>query len=193
MAMKHKHANTTGHPDRDDLLRAVRTGEVSFRQHLAECESCRNVYGLLLLDEHLGLLNVSTPFPRELSKHANLPLLKSDWIPRRTDIGKSVHDSWTGLPVTVTRDSAMGLERSLRFSSGPISLELVADRTPEGWRFAARCYRSGVPSGEFVLKIGRQRIAPGLHDCYSWTALQPPKKIQLLSPSLRLVLDTGTW
>jgi hypothetical protein len=191
--MKQKHVDIVGHPDRDDLLRAARTGEVPIRQHLAACESCRGVYSLLLLDEHLGLLDVSLPFPRELSKHANLPLLSSDWIPRRTDTGKTVHDSWTGLPVTVTRDSAMGLERSLRFASGPITLELVADRTPEGWRLAARCYRSEVPSGEFILKIGRRRMAPGLHDCYSWSALLPPRKIQLLSPSLRLVFDTDSW
>jgi hypothetical protein len=87
----------------------------------------------------------------------------------------------------------MGFERNLHFASGAIRLELVADRTPEGWRFAARCYKSEIPSGEFILKIGTKRILPGLHDCYSWFSPKPPRTIQLLSPSLRLVFETGKW
>jgi len=191
--MKYRSRDVTLHPDRDEILRAARSGKVPFEKHLGVCASCRSIYNFLLLDESLALLDGSTPLPGALHRHSCLPLSASNWLPRQTKTGKSVHDSWTGLPVTVTRDSAMGLERGLRFTSGTISLELVADRTPEGWRFAARCYRGAVPSGEFILRIGKQRLSPGLHDCYTWTSSRPPHKIQLLSPSLRLVFDTGLW
>jgi hypothetical protein len=175
------------------MIEALRSGDVPFHRHLEKCEVCRRDLEFLRLSNHLEALDLVAPSPRAYHRHGALPLSVSNWLPRRTETGKLARDSWTGLPATVTRDSAMGLERSLRFTSGPISLELVADRTPEGWRFAARCYRGSAPSGEFILKIGGKRIPPGLYDCYAWTSLQPPRKIQLLSPSLRLVFETGSW
>ena len=114
-------------------------------------------------------------------------------MPRKATTGRSTHDSWSGLPATVTRDSALGFERSLRFESGPVVLELVADRTPDGWRFAARVYRDQKPSGEFILKVGRNRLQPGLHHCFAWSSARPPHSIELLSPSLKLEFDTGIW
>jgi len=191
--MKTKIRQSADHPDRDEMLRALRTGEVPFRQHLAVCSSCRLVYDFLLINRHVETLDSVVPPSEACHRHSTLPLVASNWLPCRTETGKSVRDSWTGLLATVTRDSAVGLERSLRFASGSISLELVADRTPEGWRFAARCYRGPIPSGEFILKIGNKRIPPGLHSCYSWSSLKPPRTIQLLSPSLRLIFETGLW
>ena len=191
--MKTRTRQFADHPDRDEMLQALRKGEVPFQQHLTVCSSCRLVYDLLLINRYSETLDFEAPPPEAYYRHSTLPLTASNWVPRRTDIGESIYDSWTGLPATVTRDSAMGLERSLRFASGSISLELVADRTPEGWSFAARCYRGSAPSGEFILKIGGKRISPGLHYCYAWTSLQPPRKILLLSPSLRLVFDTSLW
>jgi len=191
--MKTRTRQFSDHPDRDEMLRALRTGEVTFRQHLAACGSCRSIYDFLLLQRHIEPPSSTAPSPDALCRHSRLPLISSNWVPRRTVMGKSVRDSWTGLPATVTRDSAMGLERSLSFSSAGISLDLVADRTPDGWRFAARCCRDQVPSAEFVLKIGRKRLSPGLHKCYSWTSLKAPRTIELLSPSTRLVFETGLW
>ena len=191
--MKTKPVQFADHPDRDEMLSAIRTGELTFREHLANCSWCRDIYDFLLLGRRVETLESAAPAMDTFQRHCSLPLSASGWLPRRTVVGKAMHDSWAGLPATVTRDSAMGLERSLRFVSGAISLELVADRTPGGWRFAARCYRNEAPSAEFVLKIGRKRLSPGLHQCYSWTSLKAPRTIQLLSPSLKLVFDTGTW
>jgi hypothetical protein len=191
--MKTRTRQLNDHPDRDELLQALRTGEIPFQQHLGVCDSCRSIFDFLLINRRLETPDLVTPSPSAYHRHSTLPLVASNWVPRQTDFGKSMYDSWTGLPATVTRNSAMGLERSLRFVSGAISLELVADRTPESWRFAARCYRDQIPSGEFILKIGRRRLSPGLHDCYSWTSPKPPHTIQLLSPSVRLVFDTGLW
>ena len=191
--MKAKTRQFADHPDRDEILRAVGTGEVPFRQHLAGCGLCRDVHDFLFLSRYLKPLDVSAPSPDSCHRHSALPLVVSNWLPYRTKIGKATQDSWTGLPMTVTRDSAMGLERSLRFESGAISLELVADRTPDGWRFAARCYRGSVAAGEFILKVGKRRLSPGLHNCYSWFSQKPPRTVQLLSPSMRLVFEVGVW
>ena len=181
------------HPDRDEMLAAIRTGELPFREHLANCSWCRGIYDFLSLGRCVERLESTAASSDAIHRHCSLPLSTSGWLPRRTEVGRPLYDSWTNLPVTITRDSAMGLERNLRFVSGAITLELVADHTPGGWHFAARCYRDGAPSAEFVLKIGRKRLSPGLHRCYSWTSLKAPRTIQLLSPSVRLVFDTGTW
>jgi hypothetical protein len=191
--MKAKTRPYDDHPDRDELLRAVKTGDVPFRRHLAVCDSCRSIYNFLLLRREVESQALPAPSIETFRRDGTLPLVAANWTPRRTEVGHLERDSWTGLPLTVTRDSAMGLERSLRFSAGTINLELVSDRTADSWRLAARCYCCEIASREFILKVGTKRLRPGLHDCYSWTSLKPPRTIQLLSPSLRLIFDTGIW
>jgi len=193
MRKKMTRKRKTRHPERDQIVQAVRSGVVPFRDHLEECESCRSVYEFLLLCHRVECTDFEEAHPAAVNRHAALPLVIGDWTPRNSQIGRTVRDSWINLPATVTRDAAMGLERSLRLSAGPIALELVGDRSPEGWRFVARCYRRGAATGEFVLKVGRERLQPGLHECYSWTSRKPPRRIQLLSPALLLTFDTGKW
>jgi len=189
--MKVKNGQKDDHPDRNAMLRALVEDEIPFREHLKICDSCRTVFEWLRLSRQMKALELATPSPSTYLRHGNLPLFASDWVPRRSLAGQSVYDSWTHLPATITRDSAMGLARNLRYTAGEVTLELVADRTPEGWHFAARCYRGASPSAEFVLQVGKRRMQPGLQYCYAWTAPRPPRRIQLLSPSLKLVVETG--
>ena len=116
-----------------------------------------------------------------------------NWVPANLVEGRAVDDSWSGLPALATRDAAKGMERHLLFRAGPIALVLNACRDPQGWRFVARVYRKSEATHEFVLKTGREKLRPGFRDCYYWTANRPPRRLQLLSPSLGIDVEDIKW
>ncbi len=182
----------TEHPERGEMLRAVRTGEVPFQTHLDECEQCRTMFELMAVSQTVGDISRTRVSSDSASSSAILPLLIGNWMPRDLVRGTSVLDTWQSNPAAL-RDSACGMERRLRFAAGDISLELVVERRPEGYRFVARCYKGGRASSEFVLKIGKERLSPEFRGCYFWTSNRPPRKLQLLSPSTNIECDSILW
>ena len=181
------------HPDRAEMLKAARTGKVPFRTHLDTCEACNIEYEVLKLSISPRPSSGIEPSSGLLTRHASVPFLVGNWVPANLTVGRTVDDSWSGLPALAVRDAAMGMERHLRFSSGPVTLVLNASRTPDGWRFVARVYRKNKTTQEFVLKLGREKLQPGFRDCYYWTANQPPRRLQLLSPSLGIDVEDIKW
>jgi hypothetical protein len=185
--------NNQHHPDRDQIMRAVETGKVPFADHLKSCEACRDLYELARMYRDANGFTWPTPSDRQIERHAALPFLIGNWTSENATEGRVSLDSWKDLPASAIRDSAQGLERRLRLAAGPVELELVGERTLGGWRFVARCYREGSVTGEFVLKVGRRRMQAGRYECFRWTSDQPPRSVQLLSPSLEVVFDNIKW
>jgi hypothetical protein len=191
--MKKTKKKSPAHPGRDEIMAAVRLGNVPFSSHLEECRMCRTIFKFLKMS--LGGRSGSPPKPPTdlLAKHATLPFLIGNWEPGQVRTARVTHDSWNGLPALALRDASMGMERRLSFSAGALVLELVASRRLSGWRFAARVYDGGKPSRKNVLKIGRVRRQPGYQDCYYWNSSQPPRTLQLLSPDLQINIGDIEW
>jgi hypothetical protein len=182
------------HPDRNDMLRAIVTGSVPFAAHLTHCETCRTLFGLLSVhhteapDSH-----ISPPSVSALYRQMAISRLAESRNPEHSVPGAIIFDSWQHLPASQTRDAAPGLERRMRLEYGQYLLELVGDRQLREWDFVARVYDRARATRQFILQIGRRKLYPEVQDCFYWSSARPPRRIQLLSPSLRIDFGNIKW
>jgi hypothetical protein len=182
------------HPDRDEMLRAIVTGSVPFKSHLARCETCRMLFELLSIHRAEAPDSlISVPPVGALYRQMAISRLAESRNPERSVSGAIIFDSWQHLPVSQTRDAAPGLERRMRLKSDQYLLELIGDRQLREWDFVARVYDRARVTREFILKVGRRKLYPELQDCFFWSSARPPRRIQLLSPSLRVDFGNIKW
>lgn len=151
------------------------------------------MYELLSAFHIARSVDLVLPSDEAMIKQEGIALIAASRAPARTVRGKVVFDSWHDLPAMAIRDAAIGIERRLRFRAGRIVLEFVAERQPDGWEFTAKVYENGRAVSDYVLKVGGRRFLPSARHCYNWLAPHPPRKIQLLSPSLRVDLGKLGW
>jgi hypothetical protein len=182
------------HPDRDELLRAIVSGSIPFKSHLARCESCRTLFELLSL-HHTKAADpfISPPPVGALYRQMAISRLAASRNPERSATGSVIFDSWQDLPAAQTRNVAPGLERRLRLQSEHYLLELVGDRQLREWDFVARVYDRAQVTRQFILQVGRRKLYPEVQDCFYWSSARPPGRIQLLSPSLRIDFGNIKW
>lgn len=181
------------HPGREEMIRAIKSGSVPFRDHLKQCQACREMFDVLSKIVKPSEAK-ETPAPMEsVYRHMAVPRMIESRHPRRTIDGSVVFDSWSQLPAMQTRDSGYGVERRLRFRADRFILEFVAEHQQGCWQFVARVYDGDKVSPEFILQVGRKKLHHEGHRCFFWSSSKPPGKIQLLSPSFRIVLDKLSW
>ncbi|UCC43528.1 MAG: hypothetical protein JSU65_10335 [Candidatus Zixiibacteriota bacterium] len=181
------------HPDREQMIKAAETGRIPFRSHLAECPDCRELYELLGRFRGLVDVDLVMPPPDVMSRHSFIPQLLQSREQARTISGTVEFDSWSGLPALALRDAARGMERRMRLTAGPVSLELVAERQTRHWEFTARVYQRGRVSSGFILEAGRKQLYPGRRWCFRWTAAKPPRKLGLRSADLAIDFGALNW
>lgn len=181
------------HPDRASLLRAAQSGKVPFASHLARCAECRELYELFVQygpDERLKDL---APSPQSVALAKAIPRLVASRRPARAVAGRVAFDSWADVPAVQLRSAVGTLERRLRFEAGKYTLEIVAERAQKEWEFVARIYERQEVTSEFILKVGSRKLVPQSQRCYYWTAKNPPRTLQLLSPDLKIDFGKLTW
>jgi len=182
------------HPDRSKLYEALAGNRSSIENHLKNCPACRAEWQLLKFLHPTGTPIVpETPSEPHLGKLETIPVLKSDRRRRTSIAGKIASDSWSGLSPVQVRDAARGLERRLRLKAGHIELEIVAERELAEWKFSARVYIDGEPSGGFALKVGRKVLTPEFRNCFYWSSERPPRTVRLLSTSEEIAFNAITW
>jgi len=181
------------HPGREEMVQAIRSGTVPFRSHLKQCQACTQVFELLSKTVTKSAAEPANPSMQSIYRHMAVPRMIESRHPARSMDGAIVFDSWSQLPVVQTRDSGYGVERRLRFKADRFTLEFVAEHQQGRWQFVARVYDGDTVTPDFILQAGRRKLVPEGHRCFFWSSTRPPKKIQLLSPSLKIVLDGLSW
>ena len=181
------------HPGREEMIRAIRSGSISFKSHLKQCQACRQVFELLSKRIKKPMIEPVDPPMRSVYRHMAVPRMIESRHPARTMDGNVVFDSWSQLPIVQTRDSGYGVERRLRFRADRFTLEFVAEHQQGRWQFVARVYDGCTVTPEFILQVGKTKLVPEGHRCFFWSSTRPPRKIQLLSPSVKIVLDGLSW
>lgn len=187
--MKH----TDQHPDRAEIVAALRAGDLPFADHLSQCESCRMLCTYLQAVLRSGGDSMQSPSPAAVRSWSSIPLL--DKLPahpeRRT--GVISFDSWTQSGAVAVRDVSVGQIRRLVLTAGEIACELVAERLQRGWECVARVYESGRVSHGFVLRLGRRRLLPATQGFYHWNAATGPKDIALVSENREITIELPAW
>lgn len=174
------------HLEREEILDAIAKGVKPFAGHLQECPDCLSLYEALLHFEGVADVVIEAPSEHLIEKLSAIPQLVGSRPSRVKVQGRVVFDSWHDIPAAQLRDSGPVSERRLRFAYGAISLEIVAERHITGWEFTARVYDGETISCKYVLKVGRERFAPEMHDCYFFKRRTLPKTLQLLSPDQQI-------
>ncbi len=181
------------HPDLNDMIEALRTGDRRFARHLAECERCRSVWHLLdWSGAGAGRLEYETP-DELIGDLQTIPRILRSRSPRKNMSGRMVLDSWRDRPAPAVREAPSGVERRVRFAASHFIVELVAKCLSSNWEFVARVYDGDSTTGEFILKVGHHELPAGRGDCYYWTSARPPRRISLSSPDLRIDLEGLKW
>lgn len=181
------------HPDRNELIAAIKAGEDKFADHLSACDRCRSFWELLTWSG-FGPGQVTWEPPDDLVlKHQAVPLVVASRRPARRVHGQLLLDTWSDRPALAVRLAATGVERRLRFEAGRYVVELVANFVESEWEFVARVYDDQAIAKNFVLKVGGRKISAGRGDCFFWNSKRPPRRLSLLSPDLQVDLEDLQW
>jgi hypothetical protein len=175
------------------MFKAIRSGTVPFASHLEQCDHCRILFKLLSHHNLPYSAELEKPDQAAIRQWGQIPRLAQSRRPVRAIRGRVVLDSWAHLPAMQIRQAPPDVERHVSFAAGQYTLELVADRSTEGWEFVARVYDRDKVTSEFFLQVGRTKLSPESHDCYFWTASKPPRSLKLLSPSLKIDFGKLSW
>ena len=172
-----------GHPDRADLLAAAQTGRHRLGPHLKRCAECRELYEMFRATRAYRDL-VRGPVDSDLvARCAAIPVMEQVDRGLRIRPGTIGHDSWSDLPAMALRDIDQGGERRLRLLFGPLTLELVAQRTGSSWQMSARLFGGqGDDRAVYIIRAGRRKITAGEHGMFVWADRQPPRSIELITP-----------
>ena len=181
------------HPDKSQMIKAIRNGTSPFAAHLAQCDTCFHQFELLSKLEAKHPLRVTPPSAYAVTRFKNVPLLSKGTYFPPPDQGKITFDSWRHSTPVDVRDITFGHVRRLCMSLGKQSVELVAELRRDGWSFVARVYSGRQVSCGYVLKVGVQRILPNSVGFYQWTSKRAPRTITLLSDDKSLEFNNLLW
>jgi hypothetical protein len=186
--------NPQEHPSREDLIRVLKTGRNHYAAHLRECAGCREMFEMLKVTLTYREQVTETASADLILRCAAIPLLARSTRPQRKQRGRLQFDSWSTLPAMALRSIDLGGERRLRLSAGSYTLELVAQRQSDRWEFWARIIRKGTePIPMFVIQAGRRKIAAGAHSVFAWSDRYPPRRMSLISSTMRIEFEPIDW
>jgi len=183
----------THHPTRQHMLEAIETGKIGFRSHLKECEPCRILFELLSKFQDMDAGELHHSSPSLLKSIHSIPADTRKKQRAGTIRGHLVFDSWSDLAYAQLRDCTDDLTRRLILQTGPIKLEIAAERHQDTWEFTARVYDRGKTSTKFVIKIGRRKIEIGPTGFFYWSSKRPPSTVRLLGISHTIRFDGLLW
>jgi hypothetical protein len=167
------------HPERKDLLAAVKAGDNRLAGHFSHCQWCNLYFQLLSKYPFAGEISLPhAPFSWiEMAaslavKHQKLKAIKSQ-------IASIVFDSWTASLASGLRGDAAPQERRVKLESANFSLDLRAERRKSNWDFTARVTS---PDSEVVrgtILAGRYKVMADENGFYQWSSAVPSKTLKL--------------
>ena len=183
----------SSHPERKAMLKALRTGVVPFRAHLDECEACRSLFALLSDFPVAGMPPLANVSADSVAAAEAVPLAHSNLPARRVVSGRMTFDSWSDRPALEIRNAGAGLTRRLCLKAGRLSLEIVAERTLEGWDFVARVYSAKKAVSGYSLRIGTRNVLPRSQGFYHWSSKAAPRTLELIGTADRFRFEGLSW
>lgn len=185
--------NKKNHPDRTNMLKAIRAGKSTYAAHVKSCESCRTTYDFLNQIHNQSDFELEHPSPEALARYCRIPGLEESLSAAKAVQGILIADSWSGpIPIDV-RDVTFGHVRRIRLEAGKIALEFVAERRETDWTFVARVYDGGTVSSDYILSIGRRKLLSKSQGFYFWDSKRPPVKISLLGDNSVIEFEQLRW
>ncbi|UCC43375.1 MAG: hypothetical protein JSU65_09530 [Candidatus Zixiibacteriota bacterium] len=181
------------HPDKIQLIQALRTGRIPFQDHLKACENCRTLVGILKWSgAGVGPL-AWEPSEAAVRRSKAIARIDQSRKPLKTLTGAIIFDSWKSQPALAVRQAPFGIERRIRFKLQQYTMEFVGIRQMTGWEFVARVYDGDAVTRQFVLQTGTRKLVVGSGDCFHWHSQQPPRRMRLLSKLLGIDLGSLQW
>jgi hypothetical protein len=181
------------HPTRQELLKAIKNGNISIERHLQECIECSTLYFLLEQYSEYDSLVISRPDDEIIKRYASIPLLSATENKVKPLFGKLVFDSWAGIPALQLRDKDQDGMRRLCMRAGRIRLEIIAERQQYNWSFTARVYDDDEIASGWILSAGRDKILPDSLGFYQWNTSKKPHSLKLFNLNNKINFKKISW
>ena len=181
------------HPEPKELEGYLLQGDARVARHLEDCKECRTAIGLLRSRRLLaGAVPGSGSSEALVRRLASIPSLAAG--PGRPPVrAQFVFDSWQERAPASVRHAGHGVERRLRYQANDFLIDLVVDRLGGRSECFLRVSRRGRPVPRLVLSLGRQRILPADIGFFAWTANRPPKRLNIWSSEMAVLLENLRW
>lgn len=177
-----------GHPERKDLIQAVRCGDSSFDDHLKSCQACREIAELFASFPVTGRIHLTDAPPVLISKAQAIATEERTAGERLRDW---IFDSWK-MPVPAgVRGATAHRERRLVFKDFDMTFDLRAEYREGLWSFIAQI--TAASDSEFEILAGRKRVRSDDGGFYQWTSKRPPEKLALRSAEQTIQLPGLMW
>ena len=181
------------HPGRDRMMKAIKTGHISFQAHMDVCPTCREQFDMLSRFPVSDRPPTSRPSTEAIERYTAIPLLYHETGTVRQMRGRLIFDSWAERPLAQLRDAGPGLTRRICLEANGIRLEVVAERGRDRWEFVARVYDKNQVSSEYVLRVGRQRMLPKSLGFFHWSSKRAPAVVHLFSRTADIEFKGLSW
>jgi len=181
------------HPSRTAMIRAIKSGNITFAEHLDRCPTCRNQFEFLKQFPLSGRPPIMAPDMHGLERYASIPLVSGKIAPSHILKGRTSYDSWSQLPAMQLRDFGPGATRHLRLTAGMTTLELVAERVQKRWEFTARIYHAKKVTARWAIYAGSRRLLPRSLGFYHWSSNQRPRIIRLITGCEMIQFERLSW
>lgn len=181
------------HPGPDEIRKAILTGQIPFRDHLKECEVCRDIFMMMQEFAIPSDFSLERPVPEAIRRFHSIRLLASKQSYTDIKSGIILFDSWAGAPRHQIRDSEPGLIRSLCLKADEVTFDFVCERIQKGWAFTGRVFEFGDAVMHWILQVGNKKILPKSLGYYHWTSNRSPRTIRLLSSETRIDFAKVDW
>ena len=178
--------------ERQQMIKAIKSGDKSFRRKLSESSGDRTLFDLM---ERLGTGGgrLDQPDKSAIARHSTVPLASAATPRNATLRGRVSFDSWANHPAPALRDATAGHTRRFRLTAGKVVLEVVAERLQNQWEFVARVYKNEEVSSEYVLNVNKKRYLPEGQGFYHWSSSTVPKQLAIMSADTAITFEELKW
>ena len=133
------------------------------------------------------------PSDEAIQRYSAVPLLFEEPRGARSYRGRVELDSWSGTGGVRLRDVTEGHVRRIRLGWKQLHLDVVAERTHDGWQFTARVEDGDDVAHGFVLKVDAKNLLPRSGGYYHWSSKRVPRVLALSSREQQITFEELAW
>lgn len=179
------------HLTRQELIKAIRSGQDQSDQHLQECAECRELRDLLTLFPVAGRLPLPAPLSAWVDKAAAIAVPSKFARQVKRLVGSLVFDSWS-LPQPVgVRSGGKLADRRLQFAAQGLLLDLRAEHHRTEWSFVAQV--TGHKEETLQLQADRKLLQADADGFFEWSDRKPPRRLVLKLDGMTVGFPELMW
>ena len=181
------------HPDRTELLLAVKSPSVEINSHLEKCQDCAEIFAMLVKFQVAGKTELTDAPAHLITKVKQLFEQHESVLAKlKRNAFELIFDSWSNLAPASVRNSAVLHERRIQFQAETLLFDLRAEKQKSDWNFTVQVTLEGSPD-EVKVVIGKKEYSVNEFGLIQWNSKKPPTSIRLIDKDTSIELPEIRW